>query len=845
MIFSQFNRLFERYAARHLNVTLGGLTLTDAQGAVIGYVEQVCLQGGRFRVMGWVQAKSVTLILGNLRVSTPPHLNRQDVAEAVGCSAQVGFDVSVPAIKGESTLVLETDQGTVDFSVPVPGRAAIQRERLRLRGVFTKKMLLLAPAIVRGLATRDMHLRRHIRDALDLNPVTTAVLLDTQLFGAEEGTSDDEAVPQQVTGVTIILPVYNAFELLEDVLECVVRHTDVNWRLIIMEDRSSDARVRPFLREWVTGADAGGHDVVLVENAENLGFIGSVNAGLTKALAFKDPVVLLNSDAFVPKAWASRLLEPIWRDPLVATVTPMSNDAEIFSVPQICVRVPLQAGQGAAMDLATRQFSPVSEPIETPTGVGFCMAMNIDFLQQVPALDTVFGRGYGEEVDWCRKTAALGGRHVAQTGLFVEHRGGESFGSEEKLRLVQKNNAVIGRRYPEYDQSVQEFIQTDPLLTPRLALAVAYVASLPDVAEVPVFVAHSMGGGADMYLEDRIAALTPQAAIVVRMGGAHRVQIEVVTPHGIISGATGDLAFACRMVHLAPQRRIIYSCAVGDVDPVALPAFMLDMAAGQPIDVLFHDYFPLSPSYTLLGSDGTYHGAAVPPHNDSAHSHKRADGHITSLDAWQQAWGGLLAQAQRLVVFSQDSQRLVAATYADAAEKLVLEPHELLTGMSPVVPAASTRRVIGVLGNIGQQKGAAVLSRLSRRIAVLEDADLVIIGNVDPSFSLGKGTRVHGSYERGDIADLIAHYGITMWLIPSVWPETFSYTTHEALSTGLPVLSFDFGAQGDAVAAASNGYVIAAPVGARQADQLAESVVKAVVSVSEDRGDTYVKTRGQ
>ena len=45
-------------------------------------------------------------------------------------------------------------------------------------------------------------------------------------------------------------------------------------------------------------------------------------------------------------------------------------------------------------------------------------------------------------------------------------------------------------------------------------------------------------------------------------------------------------------------------------------------------------------------------------------------------------------------------------------------------------------------------------------------------------------------------------------LVPSVWPETFSFTTHETLATGLPVLALDLGAQGAAVRSAPNGIAV-------------------------------------
>jgi Glycosyltransferase len=56
---------------------------------------------------------------------------------------------------------------------------------------------------------------------------------------------------------------------------------------------------------------------------------------------------------------------------------------------------------------------------------------------------------------------------------------------------------------------------------------------------------------------------------------------------------------------------------------------------------------------------------------------------------------------------------------------------------------------------------------------------------------------------------MLSSHGITAWLMPSVWPETFSFTTREMLATGLPVMAFDLGAQGEAVREAPNGHIVA------------------------------------
>ena len=63
-----------------------------------------------------------------------------------------------------------------------------------------------------------------------------------------------------------------------------------------------------------------------------------------------------------------------------------------------------------------------------------------------------------------------------------------------------------------------------------------------------------------------------------------------------------------------------------------------------------------------------------------------------------------------------------------------------------------------------------------------------------------------GSYSRDNVFDLMATVD---WVVtPSIWPETFSFATREALATGLPVLTLKLGAQAEAAEAAPNGYVL-------------------------------------
>lgn len=808
---NRLRSLFQRYASTHRHIEVRGFGLADPTEPLKGHVDRVLLAGTHVTFIGWSTADRVMLRSAEGSAITRPDIPRQDVADALGCSPRVGFEISQPY--GDGRFSLTVDQGGVEHRhdvAPIPPRQ-LSRNRRELALRFAGTLIRALPDIVRAMHQNDPAARARVKAALGLNAVPVAGPMETQLF-----LGSDLPEPQDPLPITVILPIYNAFDLLPDVLDRVLRHTDLPWHLILIEDCSSDPQVRPFLRDWAAAREADHPGQVdLVENAQNKGFIGSVNSGLTRAREIGNHVVLLNSDAFVPENWASRLLRPILRHDDVASVTPMSNDAEIFSVPAICQRMPLQPGQGDAIDAVAQRFHPEAVLTVAPTGVGFCMAMNIDYVKRLPLLDTVFGRGYGEEVDWCQKARALGGRHLGLPGLFVEHRGGESFGSEEKLKLVLENNAVISSRYPDYDAEVQLFLGADPLITARLALAISWAASRADAAPIPIYLAHSLGGGADKYLERRIAddiEQTGRPSIVLRVGDCMgRWRLELVSDHGTTAGVTDDFDFVERLLEPITRRHVVYSCGVGDSDPVTLPDHLLRLRRdGDTLEILTHDFFMLSPSYTLLDGDGIYRGMAGVIEADPIHEVLRPNGATVALRGWRYEWGKLMHAADQITVFSDDSRLQLLAVFPETESQIVLRPHELLADVPRIIPPAQTGgvRTIAVLGNIGFQKGAAVVAGLGRLFEARSDLQLVVIGNVDPAYTPPASVPVHGNYRLADLPGLVDRYGITDWLVPSIWPETFSYTTHEAIATGLPVYVFDIGAQHDAVRSASNGHLI-------------------------------------
>ena len=829
MFYTRLADLFARYCAVHLTAAGPAMPLIGEAGQMLGHIDRVCLQGARMIVEGWADSQKIVVAHAGLCHAATPALARLDVLAAHPhlAAGSPGFSMNLPRGDGAITLSLVQGADRLIYTVPQPDAWSLRLARLRLIWPFVRDLARGLPAILHWMATKDAADRTRLKRALRLEIPLPTRQMQPLLFLADclatlpgKRRTAEMARLQPATlaqtGITIVLPIFNAFDLLPEVLDRIAQHTDLPWRLILIEDASSDRYLRPFLRSWVKDQEAlHPQRVMLIENAENQGFIRSVNSCLMHAIEYGDHVVLLNSDAFVPQAWASRLLRPILHHDRVATVTPMSNNAEIFSTPVICKAGSLQPGDGDAVDAIAAKIHPDAGLADAPTGVGFCMAMSIDFLRRIPQLDPAFGRGYGEEVDWCQKARALGGRHLGVANLFVEHRGGTSFGSAEKRHLIARNNAIISQRYPGYDADVQRFITDDPLVASRLALAIAGVARQA-TGPIALFLAHNLGGGADDYLTQRIAESLPTCALVLRIGTKFRWQLELHTPDGITAGGTDDFSLIQRMLEPVDKLRIVYSCGVGDRDPLTLPDSLLALRRGpkDQIEVLLHDYLTISPSYTLLNSEGRYLGVPDSGSVDAAHCVRGAGSGERSLSDWRTSWGRLIEKADDVICFSDSSALLFLTAYPSAQHKLRVQPHKMLVNIPRLAQKPREKAaVIGVLGNIGVQKGARVLQDLSHRLASVKGAKLIVLGQVDPTYRLGPAAHIHGGYLRPEIPALVARYGITEWLIPSIWPETFSYTTHEAIATGLPVWGFDLGAQADAIRSNGRGGVIAIPGG--------------------------------
>lgn len=257
----------------------------------------------------------------------------------------------------------------------------------------------------------------------------------------------------------IIVPVFNAFEKLEACLDSISRTVATDTQVLLIDDASTDTRVRPLLQAWVNEACSAR---CLQVNPKNRGFVATANHGMRQA---GSNMVLLNSDTEVTQGWLENLAACLDSDDSIATATPWSNNGEIVSIPRFCVSNPVPGDPDVIASLINSCGRPVYP--EMPTAVGFCMAVSLRAIRTIGLFDEVtFGLGYGEENDFCQRAEQGGLRNVLCDNAYVVHHGGASFGPLG-LKPDEKSMQRLLAKHPDYLQKVSDFIKTDPLAPRR------------------------------------------------------------------------------------------------------------------------------------------------------------------------------------------------------------------------------------------------------------------------------------------------------------------------------------------------------------------------------------------
>jgi GT2 family glycosyltransferase len=270
--------------------------------------------------------------------------------------------------------------------------------------------------------------------------------------------------------IDVIIPVYRGVAETRRCIDSVLAQRQaLAHRVVVIDDATPEPAIAAYLGELAAAGR-----IELHRNPANLGFVRSVNHGM--ALHAERDVVLLNSDTEVANDWLDRLHAAAHGAPDVATATPFSNNATICSYPFEGWGAGVPGTLGLAVMDGLFASANRGRTLDLPTAVGFCMYIRREPLEKLGAFDAErYGRGYGEENDFCMRALKSGWRHVLAGDVFVYHEGSVSF-SEERFALMKAASAALLEAHPDYTRRVHEFIIADPAAAMRAAVDNARVA---------------------------------------------------------------------------------------------------------------------------------------------------------------------------------------------------------------------------------------------------------------------------------------------------------------------------------------------------------------------------------
>ncbi len=590
--------------------------------------------------------------------------------------------------------------------------------------------------------------------------------------------------------VDVIIPVYDGYAETVACLESVLNTIDALWaRLVVVNDCSPNAAITAYLRQLAAMRP----EFVLLENATNLGFVATANRGM--AYDVSRDVLLLNSDVEVAGDWLQRLRDAAYVNDSVGSVTPFSNNATLCSFPNICKDNQLLFGLSCAqIDERFAELFSAADIVDLPTGIGCCMYIRRECIERVGLFDEqTFGRGYGEENDWCQRAMAAGWRNVHLANCFIYHKGGVSFRDEQDPRIAQAIQ-ILDKRYPNYHRSIQELIAKDPAKGYRIRAMLDLFArqNKPKIA----FISHKLGGGAQQHI-DELASFYKGQALFLQITPEEEGRSVRLAMFEQGSRLQDGLYFDVEREH-DKLVQLLIALGIGRVHfhhtmGLNPKLWVLATDLGCAYDLTIHDYYLVNGNPTLTDAQARYVPDSASDFDARCAQHYPLPPAVDA-DHWRQSQRLLVENATRVIFPSEDCRRRFLAFYEVKQSSVAWHPDYYLSQPYPA-PTWSYRadrplRVL-VLGAISREKGAQLLEETASSLRG-ENIEFHLLGYAYRA--LASSVITHGPYANKDVYALVGRIEPDIVWFPALWPETYSYTLSIALHLGLPVVVPDIGA---------------------------------------------------
>lgn len=596
----------------------------------------------------------------------------------------------------------------------------------------------------------------------------------------------------------IIIPIYNAFEATKECVSSVIASTDLTENsLVLINDCSPDKRIDGLLDGFKLNNPA--LNITVLKNEKNVGFVGTVNRGMRFS---KNDVILLNSDTVVSKNWVEKIRKCAYSDKTIGTVTPLSNNATLASVPEGLQRNEIPENITLAEYNEMLEKCAYRDYPQLPTAHGFCMFIKREVLDLAGLFDEEsFGKGYGEENDFSLRLLDYGYKSVLCDDTIVYHKESQSFNSERE-KILEKHLDIIKNRYPQYNGLTEHWCRTFPIkhICDNVKINLDLYKRKNVLLTVHEF--ENTFGGTTLHMLDIINSLREYMNFHVLYPIGNRYAVHSYFKDGekkTVLPQTVD-----KFGIYEPFNKIYRGMVAEVMDAFGIDTLHIHHMMGHYFDIIdvakerdvysvitLHDFYCVCPNQNLLFGYKEYCADGEFDCKKCLAVTGRASNDITGKR--RSEFGAFLQKFDRIIVPSQNAKEIVLKFYSNLDIEVIEHGIELKRDVYTPVPGnAFNVAFIGVMCN---HKGGYIIDKVIRKS---ENRNIVfhVFGKTElPEFEENRDNYIfHGPYKREELNGLLHENNINLICFLQIWPETYSYTLNEAVSAGIPVLTTNLGA---------------------------------------------------
>jgi GT2 family glycosyltransferase len=641
---------------------------------------------------------------------------------------------------------------------------------------------------------------------------------------------------KRIRSVTVIVPIYNAYEAVSDCLHSLARTLSSEVQVLMIDDCSTDEDI-PKLLDWFNKK----HGFIHVINTRNLGYTKTVNKAI--ALSNENDVVLLNSDTVTTHRWLDSLKYVAYSGIKVATVTALSDNSGAFSVPNIGKFNEIKTGLNYEEHarLITQNTSGKHMPV--PTGNGFCFYIRRDFLNEFGLFDEKkYPIGYGEENDLCMRAFRAGWSNLICDKSFVYHKRSQSF-KDDKIKLMEDGAKQLRSDYPEYKKLTARFNDVEfNLLRSNIRVALEKDSTVLPRA---LFVISTTTGGTPQTNLDLMCAISDKYSCYLL-----RCDKSVIYLSALINGKlqTVDEIPLSTSINILEHHSEEYDVTVAEIlfkykiemlhiRHIAWHSLNLPFIAKSmniPVVYSLHDFYSVCPTVTLSNESGKYCAGICNNKKKDCKIALWEEGSVVNLKnnyihRWREQFGKFLSYCDAVVTTDNSAKKQICEIFPEIESRFSVIPHGRdfpLMYSGEMLESRPEKIKVLVPGNISIAKGALLIKEIIEE----DDDDLFefhFLGKV--SSELNEIGIHHGTYTRDDVVEKIKKIKPHIGVVLSLWPETFCHTLTEMWAAGIPVVGVDLGAVGNRIKQTGAGWLVSSNINAYECKL---SIIDAVMNCS-------------